>query len=155
MGLENRDSTSIDTLSARRERPTETVGSGAVTWSTTSTRVPAEVLAFAHETASSISGDSPAIGKEFTPIDAGLLQDLTKRYPNGTLWTFGEAGLITPTESFPPAQLSGRRPSASGVRTWRQQRESDAEALRQYFPRARQLVFAPLFDAALERSTAG
>jgi hypothetical protein len=149
--LNRRDLTS----DARREGATKTTGSGAVTCSATSIQLPAEVLAFAHKTGSSINGDSPAAISDFTPIDAGLLQDLTKRYPNGTMWTFGKAGLITPPEKCPPAQISGRRPSGSGARAWRQQRESDAEALRQYFPTAFQLVFAPLFDAALERSTAG
>lgn len=140
---------------ARREGATKTAGNGAVTCSATSSRLPAEVLAFAHKTGSSISGDSPAALNDFTPVDAGLLQVLTKRYPNGTLWTFSKAGLITPPEKFLPAQVAGRRPSSSASRAWRQQRESDAEALRQYFPTAFQLVFAPLFDAALERSTAG
>jgi hypothetical protein len=143
------------TSDPRREGATKTAGSGAVTCSATSNRHPAEVLAFAHRSGSSINGDSAAALNDFTPIDANLLQVLTKRYPNGTLWTYGKAGLITTPGKCLPAQVAGRRPSSSGSRAWRQQRESDAEALRQYFPTAFQLVFAPLFDAALERSTAG
>ena len=120
-----------------------------------SSQVPAEILAFAHETGSSLGGDGIDACTNFTPPDGGLLSDLTQRYPNGTIWTFGQAGLITPTDSFHSAQPSGRRPSVLGSKAWRQQRESEAETLQHHFPNAHQLIFAPLFDAALERSTAG
>ena len=113
------------------------------------------MLAFAGEKGSSLGGGSLDDCTNITPVDAGLLKDLTNRYPNGTIWTFGQAGLITPTESIPSTQLFDRRLSVSGVQRWKQQRESEAEVLRDHFPHARQLIFAPLFDAALERSTAG
>jgi hypothetical protein len=146
---------SIQNENTYSKRVTDTTSNGPFTWSTAPDGVPTEILAFAHELGSSLTGDDPATSKHFTPIDASLLHDLTKRYPNGTMWTFGEAGLLTPTESPPLAQPSGRRPSVSGTKARRQQRESEAEALRLYFPHTRQLIFAPLFDAALERSTAG
>ena len=144
-----------ETVHARDGRIRETANNGAATRSTANDGVSAEVLAFAAESGSSLGSDSPASGNGFKPIDAGLLNGLTKRYPNGTMWTFGEAGLITPPENIRPAQLSGRRASSSGVKAWKRQRESDAASLRPYFPHARQLIFAPLFDAALERLTAG
>jgi hypothetical protein len=133
----------------------EVTSNGAATWSTTSNGVPADILAFAHETDSSLSGDSQIAERSFTPVNARLLDALTKRYPSGTMWTFGENGLITPTEKSPSRLGSGRRASTSGVKAWKQQRESESESLRLHFPHARQLIFVPLFDAALERSTAG
>lgn len=146
---------SIQNENTYKKRHTDTTSNGPFTWSITPDEVPTDILAFAHELGSSLTGGDQATSKLFTPIGASLLNDLTKRYPNGTMWTFGETGLLTPTEWSPPAQPSGRRPSASGSKARRQQRESEAEALRLYFPHTRQLMFAPLFDAALERSTAG
>ena len=137
------------------KRSTEYAGDDYITWNTPSNKVPAEILALAHETGSTLRGDGSDVCTIFTPPDAGLLRGLTKRYPNGTMWTFGQAGLITPTESFPSEHHWTRRLSTSGAKAWRQQREIEAETLRQYFPTARQLIFAPLFDAAMERSTAG
>lgn len=158
-GDSNRGHERIDLISkavpARGERIGEAANNGAVTRTTTSRGVSAEVLAFAADSGSSLGGDSPASGTGFEPIGAGLLNGLTKRYPNGTMWTFGEAGLITLPGNIRPVQLSGRRTSSSNVKAWKRQRESDAASLRPCFPCARQLIFVPLFDAALERLTAG
>ncbi len=158
-GDSNKENERTDLISenghARGGRMAGTPTNGATLRSATSHGTSAEVLAFAAASASSLGGDSPASGTDFKPIDAGLLNALTKRYPNGTMWTFGEAGLITPAENIRPAQLSGRRTSSSNVKAWRRQREADAASLRPYFPYARQLIFVPMFDAALERLTAG
>ena len=124
-----------------------------MTWSTASNEAQSEILAFACENGSSLHGEEDPAKRPFIPIDASLLNELNKRYPGGTMWTFGEAGLITPTESLLPSL--GRRYSSTGIKTWKQQRESEAAALRHYFPYVCQLIFAPLFDAALERSTTG
>jgi signal transduction histidine kinase len=153
--LNHQDATASNNSQHGSNRAKETSSGDTVTWSSPTSDAPAEILAFAYEHSSSFNGDSPSTDKCFTPIDASLLNDLTKRYPNGTIWTFGEYGLLTPTDSTPSMQPFARRPSASGIKARKQRRESEAEALRHYFPFVRQLVFAPLFDAALERSTAG
>lgn len=154
-GLNRSDSAQDATVHSHDERATENASMTATTWSTASNGAPADILAFACENGSSLTGDGQVTGKHFTPVDASLLNNLTKRYPNGTMWTFGEAGLLTPTELSSPTPIFGKRSSGSGVKLRKQQREAEAEALRHYFPHARQLLFAPLFDAALERSTAG
>lgn len=152
--LNSRYSTPGGSGHADDKRTTETPIKRTMTWNTASSEVPAEILAYAYENDSSLHGEGASANKSFTPIDTNFLNELNKRYPSGTMWTFGEAGLITPTESLPPPSLN-RRYSSSGIKTWKQQRESEAEVLRHHFPYVSQLIFAPLFDAALERSTTG
>lgn len=147
--------TASEAAESIRKHSTDPAGKDFVTWNSHSAKVPAEVLAFADERGSSLEGGSLQSCTNIIPVDADFLDELTKRYPNGTIWTFGQTGLITPTGSTTSSQLFGRRLSVPGLKAWKQQRESEAEALRHHFPRACQLIFAPLFDAAMERSTSG
>src|SRR5271170_1772395 len=116
--------------------------------------ISAEVLGYAIDNRSSLGGSSGPAALGFTPLDEQLLLDLASNYPQGTLWSFEESGILYPAEEELPLHSFDQRP-----REWRPPttccREAEARLLRKHFPGVRQLLFVPLYDLNLGRSTAG
>jgi signal transduction histidine kinase/CheY-like chemotaxis protein len=114
----------------------------------------AEVLGYAIDNRSSMGGSSDHAALGFTPLDEQFLLDLASNYPQGTLWSFEESGILYPAEEELPLhsfdqKLGNWRPPTTCCR------EAEARLLRQHFPGVRQLLFVPLYDLNLGRSTAG
>jgi signal transduction histidine kinase/CheY-like chemotaxis protein len=116
--------------------------------------ISAEVLGYAIDNRSSLGGSSGHAALGFTPLDEQFLLDLASNYPQGTLWSFEESGILYPAEEEFPLHSFDQR---SGE--WRPPttccREAEARLLRIHFPGVRQLLFVPLYDLNLGRSTAG
>jgi signal transduction histidine kinase/CheY-like chemotaxis protein len=116
--------------------------------------IPAEVLGYAIDNRSSLEGSSVHAALGFTPLDEQFLLDLASNYPQGTLWSFEESGILYPAEEELPLHSFDQRPGE-----WQPSttccREAEARLLRKHFPGVRQLLFAPLYDLNLGRSTAG
>jgi signal transduction histidine kinase/CheY-like chemotaxis protein len=116
--------------------------------------ISAEVLGYAIDNRSSLGDSSGHAALGFTPLDEQFLLDLASNYPQGTLWSFEESGILYPAEEELPLHSFDPRP-----RTWRPSttccREAEARRLLQHFPGVRQLLFVPLYDLNLGRSTAG
>jgi signal transduction histidine kinase/CheY-like chemotaxis protein len=114
----------------------------------------AEVLGYAIDNRSSLGGSSGHAALGFTPLDEQFLLDLASNYPQGTLWSFEESGILYPAEEELPLHSFNQRPGE-----WRPSttccREAEARLLRKHFPGVRQLLFVPLYDLNLGRSTAG
>jgi hypothetical protein len=113
-----------------------------------------EVLGYAIDNRSSLGSNSSDKDLEVTPLDEEFLLDLASTYPQGTLWSFEESGILFPLVDEPPLESFnhnvGRKPPST-----RSRREAEAQLLREHFPGVRQLLFVPLHDLNLGRSTAG
>ena len=114
----------------------------------------AEILGFAIENISSLVAGTDKTELGFTPLDEEFLLELAKRYPSGTLWSFQENGSLFPIEESPSTNTNERTTTKRRLLV-RNRRQSEAHLLRQYFPNVRQVLFVPLFDSTLGRSTAG
>jgi hypothetical protein len=116
--------------------------------------ISAEVLGYAIDNRSSLGGNSSNKDLGLTPLDEKFLLELASTYPQGTLWSFEETGVLFPAEEEPSldtfAQRHGRKRASTASR-----RQAEAHLLRQHFPGIRQLLFVPLYDLNLGRSTAG
>lgn len=112
------------------------------------------MLGYAIDSRSSLGRDSRDKDLGFTPLDEEFLLDLASTYPQGTLWSFEESGILFPVEDEPPLASFNhkRRRNRSSTRS---RREAEAHLLREHFPGVRQLLFVPLYDLNLGRSTAG
>ena len=116
--------------------------------------ISAEVLGYAIDSRSSF-GD--ALGDKdlgFTPLDEQFLLDLASNYPQGTLWSWEESGILFPGEEEHSLEAFDQRRGRKRAST-RFRRDAEAHLLRKHFPGVRQLLFAPLYDLNLDRSTAG
>jgi signal transduction histidine kinase/ActR/RegA family two-component response regulator len=116
--------------------------------------ISAEVLGYAIDNRSFLGGSSDNAALGFTPLDEQFLLDLASNYPQGTLWSFEESGTLYPAEEELPLhsfdqKLGNWRPTTTCCR------EAEARLLREHFPGVRQLLFVPLYDLNLGRSTAG
>jgi signal transduction histidine kinase len=116
----------------------------------------ADVLGFALDCSSSLHGSRPEEVDGFPFLEEDFLLQLTRKYPSGTIWLFRENGsLSTPTDD---EVIDGRLVMESASPTKRnhdEHRKAEAAALRSALPQARQILFAPLFEAELSRATAG
>jgi hypothetical protein len=120
----------------------------------TETIISAEVLGYAIDNRSSLGGHSGDRDLGFTPLDEQFLLDLASKYPQGTLWSFEEIGILFSAEEEPSLDILGQRPGRKGA-SIAFSREAEAHLLQQHFPDVRQLLFVPLHDLNLGRSTAG
>jgi hypothetical protein len=116
--------------------------------------ISAEVLGYAIDNRSSLGGNSNTKDLGFTPLDEKFLLDLASNYPQGTLWSFEESGILFPVEDEISLESLDQGPGRKSAST-RSRREAEAHLLRQHFPGVRQLLFVPLYDLNLGRSTAG
>ena len=116
--------------------------------------ISAEVLGYAIENRSSLGSASNNKDLGFTPLDEQFLLDLASTYPQGTLWSFEETGVLFPVEDESSLESFDQRRGTKRSST-KYRRETEANLLRQHFPGVRQLLFVPLYDLNLGRSTAG
>lgn len=121
---------------------------------TTQNIISAEVLGYAIDTRSSLGSNSSDNDLGFTPLDEQFLLDLASTYPQGTLWSFEESGILFPVEDELPLESFNHRLERKQAST-RSRREAEGRLLREHFPGVRQLLFVPLYDLNLGRSTAG
>jgi signal transduction histidine kinase len=116
----------------------------------------ADALGFALDGFSSLHGSQPQEVDAFPFFEEEFLLQLTRKYPNGTVWLFREDGLLsTPTAD---EVIDGRLvvETLSPIkRNDDEQRKAEAGTLKKALPQARQIIFAPLFEAELSRSIAG
>jgi signal transduction histidine kinase/CheY-like chemotaxis protein len=101
-----------------------------------------EILAHTYQPSSSLS-DEP----EFIPFSPEELLKFIQRYPRGRLFTYDQEGqeLSDSTDSESPLS---RRPKSRG---FRQRSTADSITLHMHFPRARQVVFMPIWDSTTSR----
>jgi signal transduction histidine kinase/CheY-like chemotaxis protein len=106
-----------------------------------------EILAHAYQSATK-SPDS----QDFIPFTPEELSKLAKRYPRGNLFTFEQLGQGYSDSSDNEGKL------AQSARNGKPQRPATAKpgmkSLQKHFPKARQIIFLPLWDSTTARSTA-
>jgi signal transduction histidine kinase len=124
---------------------------------TNSSVVPnADILGFALEGSSSLHGSGPEQIDGFPFLDENFLLQLTRKYPNGTIWLIREDGsLSTCTDEVEAGGgwISDTAPSSKKYDY--EHRKAEAAALQNALPQARQILFVPLFEAELSRAQAG
>ncbi|KAF2630337.1 hypothetical protein BU25DRAFT_362458 [Macroventuria anomochaeta] len=104
-----------------------------------------EVLAHTYRSVSK-SPDQP----EFTSFTPEELLKIIKRYPRGKMFTFDHEGQELSDASDNGSVLSGRPNS----RRRRERASADFANLHACFPKARQIMFIPLWDSTTSRSAA-
>jgi signal transduction histidine kinase len=141
----------------RRRQPSRHSFLRAASSRNTSITVPnAELLGFSIENLSSLQGNQPDSIESFPFLEEDFLLQLTKTYPNGTIWLFREDGsLSTSTDNVDASRPFPRRSGEPKKADSYERRKAEAATLRIALPKARQIVFAPLFEAELARATAG
>ncbi|KAJ5764818.1 hypothetical protein N7520_004377 [Penicillium odoratum] len=109
----------------------------------TSTKNPCKLLGFATSDAASVSMDYMFDKK--VAISENFLGQLSRRYPRGKIFNFGEDGRLSSSET------SDRGTSSSGGKKFKRTRRAfirqDAVTLLQLAPAARSIVFSPLWDS--------
>ncbi|KAF2843657.1 hypothetical protein M501DRAFT_994658 [Patellaria atrata CBS 101060] len=113
--------------------------------------IPAEVLAFSSKSSPAYSDDPTAHPSAFTPLLPSDLNILLSRHPHGKLFSFEHGQLVNSSSS---EELS--KESAAKILRKRTRRPSQTEArlLLKHFPRARQIIFIPLWDTTTSRWSA-
>lgn len=113
----------------------------------TDTNNPGPVLAlstredpFSYQTGSEIS--HPAV-----KLDNSFLNQLSRRYPKGRLWSFHRDGSLSSSDEEQSAGVARKYNEAS--------RALEASKLKSYFPDASQVMFVPLWNATNLRWLAG
>lgn len=114
------------------------------------------MLGFALDCSSSLHGSRPEKVNGFPFLEEDFLLQLTRKYPNGTVWLFREDGsLSTATDE---GAVDGRLVvdfDSPNKRNDYEHRNAEAATLKKALPQVRQILFAPLFEAELSRATAG
>lgn len=104
-----------------------------------------EILAHSYE-----SPVEPSGGEGFTPFSPEELSKLIKRYPRGKLLTFDKNGLEVSDSSSDEAAPAGSTRSRKSHKMTRP--KTEVVRLQKHFPRARQIIFLPLWDSTTSRS---
>ncbi|KAH6622177.1 hypothetical protein C7974DRAFT_315148, partial [Boeremia exigua] len=104
-----------------------------------------EVVAHTYKS-TAISSDQP----EFLPFTPGELLQIVKRYPRGRLFTYDQQGQELSDSSDNDSAYNGRPRS----RRRRQRSAADSAILHAHFPKARQIMFVPIWDSTTSRSAA-
>lgn len=116
----------------------------------------AEVLGFALHNFSSLNGNRLQDADEFPSLEEDFLLQLTRKYPNGTIWLFREDdSLSTSTDEGACDRPSASESASPSKRNECEHREAEVATLKKGFPQVRQILFVPLFEAELSRATAG
>lgn len=126
-------------------------GSSIFNRATLSSRKPVEILGFSTPDAASVHGDRMPLASTFTAIGERSLHSLLKRYPKGKLFVFdnGEPTISSSEDdSSRHAQTSPKHVDSRGHTQRKARAIAEAKILLQHFPGARQLLFAPLWDAS-------
>jgi hypothetical protein len=116
----------------------------------------ADVLGFALEQSSSLCGQQSEKLDAFPSMPEDFLLRLTMRYPRGIVWLFGKDGSLSTTFD----EESAGKPSDPSHAPSLQRHDCDdgteeAPMLQKAFPRARKVLFVPLFEAEQSHATAG
>lgn len=108
----------------------------------------ANILAFSTETSPfSIPNQSSEGSPMFHAPEQRLLRRLLRRYPTGKLWTFNEYGDESSEEEQDEGSLGSSSASSLGVKSI-PSREKEVRFLMACFPKATQVLYAPLYEAA-------
>ncbi|KAF7895335.1 hypothetical protein EAF00_007149 [Botryotinia globosa] len=104
----------------------------------------AKVRSFSTSTCSSLDGDTLSCTLYRAPNEKDL-QRLSKRYPKGKVWTFNgyDSESSEDDDSPPSEQMFAMQLNSHNHRV----RKSDRSIVRQCFPDAREVLFAPLSEA--------
>ncbi|KAF7951365.1 hypothetical protein EAE96_006680 [Botrytis aclada] len=104
----------------------------------------AKVRSFSTSTCSSLDGDTLS-GTLYSAPNEKDLQRLSKRYPKGKVWTFNgyDSESSEDDDSPPSKQMFAMQLNTQNYRV----RKSDRSILKQCFPDAREVLFAPLSEA--------
>jgi hypothetical protein len=75
---------------------------------------------------------------------------LLKKYPRGYMWSFNESGNLIATEQSPLAldRDSSDGELSSGIESSNPTTQLESETLKSCFPGVRQVLYAPVYDAA-------
>lgn len=123
----------------------------------------AEVLAFSTGEASTASAGSAKASIElFTPLSSSSLKHLATRYGRGNIWSFDEQGNLISSEGSPFELSSGSSdgsPAQAGPPVKQKdshirRHETEGQMLKRSFPKARQILYAPLYDSSTQDSLA-
>ncbi|KZM19489.1 uncharacterized protein EKO05_0003027 [Ascochyta rabiei] len=104
-----------------------------------------EILAHTY-TSVDVSPDQP----EFLPFTPEELAKLSKRYPRGKMFTYDQRGQELSDSSENGSVVTARPKS----RKHRQMSPAESASLHAHFPKARQIIFIPLWDSTTSRSAA-
>ncbi|XPS76378.1 hypothetical protein M3J09_008431 [Ascochyta lentis] len=108
----------------------------------------AEILAHTYESANT-SSDRP----EFMPFTPDELSKLLKRFPRGEMFTFDQQGQELSDSSDNGSTIAGRA-NVKPRKRRRQKSSAESAIVRAHFPKARQIIFIPLWDSTTSRPTA-
>lgn len=100
-----------------------------------------QVLSFATRNVSSLNNDKPSESPGFQAPDLKRLGRLLRKYPAGKLWSFTLDG---DESSYEDNRESFR---STAILVDLASRKKEAKTILEYFPRARQVLFAPLWEA--------
>ena len=103
----------------------------------------AEILTHTYKP-SSLFSDEP----EFIPFSPEELLKFIQRYPRGRLFTYDQEGQELSDSTDSSDSLLSRRPKSRGHR---QRSTADSITLHMHFPRARQIMFMPIWDSTTSR----
>jgi hypothetical protein len=92
-----------------------------------------------------------AINDSLRRLDDSFLQNLLNLYPKGKMWVFDESGSLSSAEDDPLSNQDSTPRQSKRSR----QKQLEASILLRHFPGVRQLLFTPLWDAALSQWFSG
>lgn len=116
----------------------------------------ADVLGFSVGRASSLHGSRAKKVEGFPHLEEDFLLQLTRKYPNGTVWLFEEDGSLSASTDEKTADSLIVPDSALPKKNYDyKHRKSEALTLREALPQVRRILFVPLFEAELSRATSG
>ena len=118
----------------------------------------ADVLGFALDCSSSLHGSRPEEVDDFPFLERDFLLQLTRKYSSGTIWLFrGDSSLsaLPDDEVIDGGLVVESASSTKSKRNNDEHRKAEVATLKSALPQARQILFAPLFEAGLSRAIAG
>lgn len=147
------DSPANDPISPVHQVGTNTAYDPLIGAFTKQVKCPVPVLAFSTEDEPFMRGQFPLGRAALGDIDREVLRELLKRHPNGKIWTLGGGSVNSSSEDDQGRKNAHGNPSQRLRRA--QARKVEVAVLAKQFPEARQVIFAPLWDAGASRWASG
>ncbi|KAJ5242075.1 uncharacterized protein N7469_000402 [Penicillium citrinum] len=120
------------------------------------TNIPAPLLAISTEDEPFEVSEGPKSLPAASDVDSAFLQQIVHRYPRGRLWSFHRDGTLTSSDEERLTGGSASEASDSGLKDTRQRtKATETSMLNAFFPKASQIMFVPLWDAAASQWHSG
>jgi signal transduction histidine kinase len=117
------------------------------------TKKPAPVLASSTRDEPFLRGQHPRGRAALGEVDQDILGELCKRYPQGKIWSLENGAVASSSEDDQAEKLASSTSSHRRNRSYH--RRGEASIMTKLFPGVRQILFVPLWDAAVSRWASG